>query len=205
MTFASSKELLSFHWMAYSIYALFIISLIAWFGYNLTRQKEVKSVVRIPFYGYMAFLVAMGVGHHIFTYNAIPWVSQDITRHSIKPDASYKFEVADHKWINMPKHVTVQCGQTIEFDIRSKDLVYGFGLFRKDGSMVMQMQINPGTDVNGILDPNDILWTFKHNGEFSVLSTEYSGPAAYEHESGKSVMAVKNWLTVTGCKEEGGK
>ncbi len=205
MTFASSKELLSFHWMAYSIYALFIISLIAWFGYNLTRQKEVKSVVRIPFYGYMAFLVAMGVGHHIFTYNTIPWVSQDITRHNIKPDASYEFEVANHKWINMPKHVTVQCGQTIKFDVHSKDLVYGFGLFRQDGSMVMQMQVNPGTDVNGILEPNDILWTFNHNGTFDVLSTEYSGPDAYNRETGEDKMLVKNWLTVQGCKEGGKK
>jgi len=149
MTFSNSAELLSFHWAAYSIYALLIISVIAWFGYNLTR-KEAKSIVRIPFYGYIAFLVAGGVGHHIFTYNAIPWVSQDITRHEIKPDATYQFEVGDQKWINRPEKITVQCGQTIKFDVRSRDLVYGFGLFRKDGSMVMQMQVNPGTDVNGI-------------------------------------------------------
>ncbi len=205
MTFASSKELLSFHWMAYSIYAIFIISLIAWFAYNLTRKEKAKSIVRIPFYGYMAFLVAMGVGHHIFTYNSIPWVSQDIMRHHIKPDASYEFEVGNHKWINMPKHVTVQCGQTIKFDIHSRDLVYGFGLFRQDGSMVMQMQVNPGTDVNGILDSNDILWTFNHNGEFDVMSTEYSGPEAYDEKTGESKMIVKKWLTVQGCKEGGKK
>jgi cytochrome c oxidase subunit 2 len=204
MTFESSKELLSFHWMAYTIYALLIISVVAWFGYNLTRKEKAKSIVRIPFYGYIAFLVAGGVGHHIFTYNAIPWVSQDIVRHTIKADATYKMEVADHKWINLPKKVTVQCGQTIEFDVRSKDLVYGFGLFRQDGSLVMQMQVNPGTDVNGILDPNDIKWTFKHNGVFDLMSTEYSGPREYD-EHGKSVMLVKNWLEVVGCKEDGGK
>jgi cytochrome c oxidase subunit 2 len=149
-------------------------------------------------------LVAGGVGHHIFTYNAIPWVSQDITRHEIKPDATYKFEIEKHKWIGMPKKVTVECGQTIEFDVRSRDLVYGFGLFRQDGSMVMQMQVNPGTDVNGILDPNDILWTFNHNGVFDVMSTEYSGPREYDEE-GHSKMYVKNWLEVAGCKEEGVK
>jgi len=204
MTFANSAELLSFHWVAYSIYSVLIISVIVWFGYNLTRKEKVKSIVRIPFYGYIGFLVAMGVGHHIFTYNAIPWVSQDITRDSIKPDATYTFEIENHKWVNMPKKVTVQCGQTIKFDVRSRDLVYGFGLFRQDGSLVMQMQVNPGTDVNGILDPNDILWTFNRNGIFNVMSTEYSGPAAY-NEDGSSAMFVKNWLEVTGCKEEGGK
>ncbi|SFV62442.1 Cytochrome c oxidase polypeptide II [hydrothermal vent metagenome] len=203
MTFSNSAELLSFHWVAYSIYAAMIISVVAWFGYNLTR-KEAKSVFRIPFYWYMAFLVAGGVGHHIFTYNTIPWVSQDIDRHNIKADATYEFEIEDHKWIGLPKKVVVQCGQTIKFDVHSRDLVYGFGLFRQDGSMVMQMQVNPGTDVNGILDSNDILWTFNHNGSFDLTSTEYSGPDQYTEE-GKDLMLVKNLVHVVGCNKGGGK
>jgi len=201
MTFSNSAELLSFHWVAYTIYSAMIISIIAWFGYNLTR-KEAKSIVRIPFYTYMAFLVAAGVGHHIFTYNAIPWVSQDIMRHKITPDTSYKFEIADHKWIGLPKKITIQCGQTIEFDARSRDLVYGFGLFRQDGSLVLQMQVNPGTDVNGILDSNDLLWTFNHNGIFDLKSTEYSGPAQYD-EHGKDLMEIKKFVEVVGCNKGG--
>ena len=204
MTFSNSLELLAFHNVAYTIYAFMIISIIAWFGYNLTRKEKAKSAVRIPFYTYIGLLVAGGVGHHIFTYNTIPWVSQDLSRHEIKADKTYTFEIEKHKWVNMPKSVTVQCGETIEFNVRSRDLVYGFGLFRQDGSMVMQMQVNPGTDVNGILDPNDILWTFRHNGVFDVMSTEYSGPKAYD-EKGNDLMLVKKWLKVVGCKDEGGK
>jgi len=202
MTFTNSAELLSFHWVAYSIYAAMIISVVAWFGYNLTR-KDAKSVFRIPFYWYMAFLVAGGVGHHIFTYNTIPWVSQDIDRHNIKPDAKYEFEIQDHKWIGLPKQIVIQCDQTVEFDVHSRDLVYGFGLFRQDGSMVMQMQVNPGTDVNGILDSNDILWTFHHNGLFDLTSTEYSGPKQYS-EDGKDLMLVKHFVKVVGCNDNGG-
>jgi cytochrome c oxidase subunit 2 len=205
MTFSNSAELLSFHWVVYTIYATMIISIIVWFAYNLTRKEKAKSIVRIPFYGYMAFLVIGGVGHHIFTYNAIPWVSQDITRDEIKPDASYKFEMEKQKWKGLPKEtIIVQCGETIKFDVRSRDLVYGFGLFRKDGSVVMQMQVNPGTDVNGILDSNDIVWTFNHNGVFDLRSTEYSGPLAYD-EHGKDLLLVKDFLKVEGCKEDGGK
>jgi len=205
MTFSNSAELLSFHWVAYSIYSALIISVIAWFGYNLTRKEKAKSIVRIPFYTYIAFLVAGGVGHHIFTYNAIPWVSQDITRHDITPDASYKFQMEKQKWIGLPKErIIVQCGQTIEFDVQSRDLVYGFGLFRKNGSLVMQMQVNPGTDVNGILDSNDILWTFNHNGVFDLRSTEYSGPRAYG-ENGEDLLLVKDFMEVVGCKKDGGK
>ena len=196
MTFSNSLELLSFHWMAYTIYAFMIISVVAWFGYNLGRKEKVKSIVRIPFYGYMAFLVIAGVGHHIFTYNAIPWVSQDITRHHIKPDARYKIEVKNHRW-KLPKTpIVVQCGQTIEFDVISHDLTYGFGLFRQDGSMVLQMQANPGSR-------NDILWTFNHNGDFDLTSTEYSGPAQY-NEEGKDLMLVKHFMKVVGC-DKGGK
>jgi len=204
MTFSNSLELLAFHETAYTIYALIIISTIAWFGYNLTRESA-KSAVRIPFYGYMAFLVAGGVGHHIFTYNAIPWVSQDITRHDIKPDQSFEFEIEKHKWIGLPKQIVVQCGQTVKFDVHSRDLVYGFGLFRQDGTLVTQMQVNPGTDVNGILDSNDMLWTFNHNGVFDLTSTEYSGPAQYSEDGKKDLMLVKNFVKVEGCKDGGAK
>ena len=182
-----------------------IISVIAWFGYNLTRKEKAKSIVRIPFYTYIGFLVAMGVGHHIFTYNTIPWVSQDITRHEITPDATYTFEIENHKWVNMPKRVTIQCEQTVEFNVRSRDLVYGFGLFRQDGSLVTQMQVNPGVDVNGILDSNDMLWTFNHNGVFDLTSTEYAGPAQYSEDGKKDLMLVKNFVEVVGCKEGGAK
>ena len=196
MTFTNSLELLSFHWVAYTIYAMIILSVIAWFGYNLTREKA-KSVVRIPFYWYMAFLVAGGVGHHIFTYNAIPWVSQDIGRHDIQADAEYKFEIKKHRWTLPAKKITVECGQTVKFDVVSHDLIYGFGLFRQDGSMAMQMQVNPGTS-------NDILWTFHHNGVFDLDSTEYAGPNMYDHE-GKNLMRVKQFLEVVGCDNGGAK
>jgi len=196
MTFSNSLELLSFHWVVYTIYAFMIISVVAWFGYNLGRKEKAKSIVRIPFYGYMAFLVIMGVGHHIFTYNAIPWVSQDIMRHNIKPDARYNIEVDNHKW-RLPKlPIIVQCGQTIAFDVTSDDLTYGFGLFRQNGTMVLQMQVDPGHN-------NDIYWTFNHNGDFDLTSTEYSGPAQYDEE-GNDLMLVKHFMKVVGC-DKGGK
>lgn len=169
MSFANSMELLAFHNVAYTIYALMIISIIAWFGYNLTRKEKASSLVRIPFYGYIGFLVAGGVGHHIFTYNVVPWVSEDITRHEATPDKSYYITVKDHTFHLPEEKMVVNCGEKIMFDVKSEDLVYGFGLFRKDHTMVTQMQVNPGTK-------NDILWTFNESGVFDLMSTEYSGP-----------------------------
>ncbi len=195
MNFETSVELLKFHWMAYSIYALLIISVIAWFGYNLSRKEKVKSIVRIPFYGYIGFLVVGGVGHHIFTYNAIPWVSEDIMRHDIKADKDYEITIENHRWQLPVRVMRANVGDKVRFNVHSKDLTYGFGLFRKDGTMVMQMQVLPNHE-------NDLLWTFNECGSFDLTSTEYAGPAQYDEETGKDKMFVEDAFVIpcTGNK-----
>jgi len=185
MSFSNSLELLQFHWMAYTIYSFMIISVIAWFAYNLTKKEKAKAVVRIPFYTYMAFLVAGGVGHHIFTYNTVPWVSEDLTRHEVTPDQTFNISITKHQYKMPEEKIVIECGQKIMFDVVSTDLTYGFGLFRKDGSMVTQMQVNPGSK-------NDLLWTFNHNGVFDLMSTEYSGPAG-------NAMFIPDAVEVRGC------
>ncbi len=188
MTFYNSLELLSFHWAAYTIYSFFIIGVIAWFGYNLKKEQRAKSIVRIPFYGFMAMLVLAGVGHHIFTYNVVPWVAEDITRHEITPDKTFHITVKDHKFILPEEKMIINCREKVLFDVVSEDLVYGFGLFRQDNTMVTQMQVNPGSK-------NDLLWTFYHDGVFDIMSTEYSGPKGNE-------MKVKRAVEVRGCEKK---
>ncbi|MDD3325222.1 MAG: hypothetical protein PHN38_08915 [Sulfurospirillaceae bacterium] len=188
MTFLNSLELLAFHNVAYSIYSALIIAVIAWFGYNLTRTEVAKPLVRIPFYGFIAFLVVAGVGHHIFTYNVVPWVAEDIMRSQIKPDKTYKVVVAQHKFQLPSEKLVLNCGEKVLFDVESKDLVYGFGLFRKNKTMVTQMQVNPGSK-------NTLLWTFHDDGVFDLMSTEYSGPRGNN-------MIVKDIIEVRDCKDK---
>jgi len=198
MTFQNSIELLKFHNVAYSIYALLIISVIAWFAYNLGKKEKAKPIVRIPFYGYIAFLVVGGVGHHIFTYNTIPWVQEDMMKDEIKPDKVFHIKIKDHKWILPEKQMVVNCGKPTEFIVESDKLMYGFGLFRQDGTMVTQMQVDPGYE-------NKLMWTFNFPGVFNLTSTEYSGPAQYD-EKGNDLMFVKNVVKVVGCEnKKGGK
>ncbi len=196
--FSTSLELLKFHWMAYTIYAVMILSLIAWFAYNITRKEKVPSVVRIPFYGYIGFLVAAGVGHHIFTYNTIPWVAEDIMRHDIKADHEYNITIKKHKWYFPKEKMVAKEGEKVRFNVKSEDLTYGFGLFRKDGTMVLQMQVVPK-------HKNDILWTFNECGRFDLTSTEYSGPNEYDKESGEDKMFVKDAFIVECDKKVAGK
>ncbi len=193
MSFETSIELLKFHNVVYTIYAFLILSIIAWFGYNLTRKERVPSKIRIPFYGYIAFLVAGGVGHHIFTYNTIPWVAEDIMRHDIKADKEFDISINKHKWTLPATPMVAKEGQKVRFNVKSKDVTYGFGLFRKDGTMVMQMQVVPGYN-------NDILWTFNECGKYDLTSTEYSGPKQYS-EDGKDLMFVKDAVVIE-CKDK---
>ncbi len=194
MTFSDSIELLRFHWVAYSTYCLLIISVIAWFAWSLTRKEKAKRVVRIPFYGYIAFLVVAGVGHHILTYNTIPWVVEDINRHNIRPDKVFEITVKDHRFILPEEKMVVRVGERVLFDVTSEDLIYGFGLFREDGTMVTQMQVNPGSR-------NDLLWRFHRPGVLDLMSTEYSGPAQYD-EQGRDIMKVPQAVVVLE-REEG--
>lgn len=188
MSFSNSIELLQFHWMAYTIYSFMIISIIGWFAYNLTRKEKAKAIVRIPFYGYMAFLVAGGVGHHIFTYNTVPWVAEDITRHDITADQTFNITIKQHVFYMPDEKIVIECGEKVMFDVVSEDLSYGFGLFRKDHSMVTQMDVLPGSR-------NDLLWTFNHNGVFDLMSTEYSGPRG-------NSMFIADAVEVRGCEEK---
>jgi len=69
----------------------------------------------------------------------------------------------------MDTPVEVKAGEYVQFSAVSKDVTYGFGVFRKDNSMVFQMQVLPGRE-------NTIIWKFDETGMYDVRSTEYSGP-----------------------------
>ncbi len=85
------------------------------------------------------------------------------------PQQQVRVEFADSE-IHLPsRSIQVKAGEFVEFVATSRDVTYGFGVFRKDGRMVFQMQVVPGYE-------NRILWRFDESGLYDVRSTEYSGP-----------------------------
>ena len=70
-------------------------------------------------------------------------------------------------------------------DVTSKDLTYGFGIFRQDHTLVTQMQVVPDSR-------NDLMWKFGKNGTYYIRSTEYSGPKGAH-------MFVEDAVVVSGC------
>jgi len=68
-----------------------------------------------------------------------------------------------------PNGIAVKAGEFVEFTATSRDVTYGLGAFRPDGTMVFQMQVIPGYE-------NELVWKFDAPGTYDVRSTEYSGP-----------------------------
>ena len=154
--------------IAYTCYCLAIMLVMGWFALRVTKPG--KNVVKPAlFYTFVGFLAVLGVSLHIITYNTIPWSEMDLKRHELTPDKSFAIEVANHEFFLPKEQMVIEVGEIVEFDVTSRDLTYGFGLFREDNTMLFQMQVVPG-------HRNDILWQFVKPGTYTIRSTEYSGP-----------------------------
>ena len=155
--------------IAYSCYAIVIILVMGWFSLKITKSGKSSKISHAFFYTFVGFLVVLGVSLHIVTYNTIPWAPMDINRADIKPDKVFDITVENHQFILPSEKLVIKVGEKALFDVTSKDLTYGFGVFRSDNSMIFQMQVVPG-------HRNDILWQFEKAGVYTIRSTEYSGP-----------------------------
>lgn len=181
-----SNVVLSGQTLAYTVYALSVLSLMGWFAYRVATEGGGNHIKPAVFYGFVGLLVVTGVSLHIITYNTIPWAPIDMNRSEIKADRVFNINIANHRFQLPSKRLTVYLNEKVLFNVSSQDLTYGFGLFRNDNSMLFQMQVVPG-------HRNDILWKFNKLGVYSIRSTEYSGPAGIH-------MIEKDAVEVVGHK-----
>lgn len=98
----------------------------------------------------------------------VPWQSWMVWSRPA-PARVVQIDIANYQ-MNLPAGgIEVKAGEFVEFNATSHDVTYGFGVFRKDGTMVFQMQVLPKYQ-------NRIVWKFDEPGTYDVRSTEYSGP-----------------------------
>ena len=155
--------------VAYTFYVLAIMALMGWFSYKVTRNGSGKVVKPAIFYLFVGLLVVIGVSLHIVTHETIPWKPMDLNRAEIKADKEFHITMKNHEFRLPTSKLIIRKNEIVRFNVESKDLTYGFGIFRSDNSMVFQMQVIPG-------HINDILWQFDRLAVYSIRSTEYSGP-----------------------------
>ncbi len=169
--------------IAYTLYAIVIIMLMAWFGYKITTDGKAGVLKTRLFTILVIFLTVLGVSLHIATNATIPWVAIDLNRANITPDEVFDISVADHQFKLPEDKMVAKVGEIVLFDVTSEDLTYGFGIFREDNTMVCQMQVVPG-------HRNDLMWEFEETGLYTIRSTEYSGPKGHQ-------MILKDVLEIT--------
>ena len=164
-----SQIVLNGQTIAYTCYAIVIILVVGWFGYQITKPAKSNKISNTLFFIFVGFLTVLGVSLHIVTFNTIPWVEMDISRSDYSPDKTFVITVENHEFSLPSEKLVINENDLVLFDVTSLDLTYGFGLFRQDNSMIFQMQVVPG-------HRNDILWKFDKPGTYTIRSTEYSGP-----------------------------
>jgi cytochrome c oxidase subunit 2 len=114
-------------------------------------------------------LIAVFLVFNIVTLSPIvPW-QKWLLWSKPTPSKSFAIEVENYQFKLPLDGIEVKAGEYVEFTATSKDVTYGFGAFRKDGTLVFQMQVLPGMT-------NSIVWQFDTPGTYDVRSTEYSGP-----------------------------
>ena len=94
---------------------------------------------------WLYILIAVFVIVNVVTLSSlIPWQTWQLWQ---KPDPSQVVNVAyDNYIITMDTPVEIKMGEYVQFSATSADVTYGFGVFRKDNSMVFQMQVLPGRE-----------------------------------------------------------
>lgn len=168
-----SQVVLNGQTLAYTFYVIVILLLMAWFGYQITRNGKESAVKPALFYSFVSFLVVLGVSLHIVTHETIPWKPIDLNRSEMKADKVFDISIKDHQFILPADTLKIKSNELVSFRVTSDDLTYGFGLFRQDNSMLFQMQVLPG-------HMNDVLWKFEKPEVLTIRSTEYSGWKGYD-------------------------
>jgi cytochrome c oxidase subunit 2 len=186
---ADSIDVLATLKLVYGIYVFIAVSLIAWFAYRVTKPKGDEAGAKPAiFWTYVVILVVAGTGLHFLTYARVPWVPIDLKRADIEPAAVFDITYENHEMTFSSLPMRVACEEYVVFNAVSKDLTYGFGIFRADHTLVAQMQVVPQSR-------NDLMWKFGKNGNYYVRSTEYSGPKGAR-------MIARDAIVVTGCDED---
>ena len=147
---------------------------------NYVEQPKMEKSERSWLYFLLAVLL---IGNLVTLSPLIPSATYGLWTQA--PVETITIQVENYHFIMPQNPIILPLGKVVQFIVVSSDVTYGFGVFRKDGTMVFQMQVLP--------EPykNSLLWAFDQPGSYDVRSTEYSGPQ-------NPLMFVPNAIQVEG-------
>lgn len=165
------------------VYSLLVFTIMGWFVYAVTHKRRIELKFKLELTAWIVFLAIAAVTFHVVTYLKLPWVKWEIMGQAMAPKEEFKINISDYKFRFPETPMKIKVNDPVRFSVTSGDVTYGFGVFRNDGTLVFQMQVLPGY-------ANEILWIFHDEGNYTVRSTEYSGPENWK-------MIVKDAILVT--------
>ncbi len=134
---------------------------------RIESEEEEKGMARDEKM-WLIFLIIVAVIANAVTFSPlIPSMQYNVYAREA-PSKIVEITIRDYQFILPENPIKIKAGELVEFVVKSEDVTYGFGVFRKDGTMVFQMQVVPGYE-------NRIKWVFDEPGVYSIRSTEYSG------------------------------
>lgn len=112
------------------------------------------------------FWVGIIAGIVITITTLLPWP------HAVSANASNvkTVEVVASQWHWDIKQTEFRVGETIDFQVSSKDVNHGFGIYDANMTILGQIQAMPGYT-------NSLRHTFTRPGEYQILCMEYCGVA----------------------------
>jgi len=117
---------------------------------------------------WLIFLILVAVTFNTVTLVAVPWQEWNFWS-APEPEKEFYIRISNYTFYLPPDGMIVKVGEPVRFVVTSDDVTYGFGVFKSDGTLVFQIQVLPNYN-------NTIIWIFDEPGNYTIRSTEYSGP-----------------------------
>lgn len=117
----------------------------------------------------VAFVVSMG------------WVPYEGARVSALGEPRVTVQATGQQWAWTMSRTEVPRGVPVAFEVSSKDVNHGFGLYSPEGKLLTQVQVMPGY-------PNRLIYTFREAGRYSIKCLEFCGVA---HHNMMTTLDVK--------------
>ena len=166
----------------FSVYVLLVLTLMGWFVHAVTSERKINLKFKISVTVWIIFLVISVLTFHTLVHIKLPWTRWQFLKKQTIPGKEIAINIADYKFYLPENPIKLKLNEPVKFTLSSQDVTYGLGVFRSDGTMVFQMQVLPE-------HANEIIWIFQDEGNYTIRSTEYSGPENWK-------MVIKDAIVV---------
>lgn len=156
-------------WITSLIFMLGILGIFLFVAMNSKEKRDYEPIVKKwykarKFYG-IALVVFM-IAVSFYTIRLLPF-NKPVYSEGVEPTV-VKVEAFQFGW-DMDQD-EFEVGESVEFDVTSKDVNHGFGIYNEDKELIAQTQAMPEYT-------NTVYITFDTPGTYEILCLEYCGLA----------------------------